>query len=78
MPNTSDFYFKSYAEWQQAITVKCNIKLTADYIRSRISSLQNSSDKTTKEFTDKYGEVYLQQVIQWFEQAEKNVKKINA
>ena len=71
MSDTSDFYFQNFADWRQAITERCNIDLTPEYARSRISALQDSADKTTQEFTAKYGEAYLNQVIQWFEQAER-------
>lgn len=71
MTDTSGFYFQSYAEWRDALTQRCGIDLTADYARSRISALQDPSDKATKEFTAKYGDAYLRQVVQWFEQAER-------
>lgn len=70
MTDTSDFYFKSFEEWRQAITIRCNIKLTPDYARTRINALQDPKDKMTQQFKTKYGEAYLQQVIRWFEQAE--------
>lgn len=71
MKDTADFYFQSFAEWHQAITERCNINLTPEYARSRIAALQDPLDKSTRDFTSKYGEAYLQQVIQWFEQAER-------
>ena len=71
MTDTTNFYFQSYNEWRHTITERCNIKLTADYARSRITALQNPSDKTTEEFISTYGEAYLAQVIRWFEQAER-------
>ena len=74
MVDTNDFYFKSFEEWRQAITERCNIKLTPEYVRSRIAALQDPSEKTTQEFTAKYGTAYLSQVIQWFEQAERGVQ----
>lgn len=67
---TDEFYFQSYNEWRHAITERCNINLTSEYVRSRITALRDSSDRATQEFTSKYGEAYLQQVIRWFEQAE--------
>lgn len=69
MADNADFYFKSYTEWRDALTVRCNIKLTADYARERIASLENADDPHTQEFAQKYGQVYLQQVIAWFKQA---------
>ncbi|MEM6582596.1 MAG: hypothetical protein AAF699_15060 [Pseudomonadota bacterium] len=70
MSDSSNFYFQDYTEWHHAITERCNINLTPDYARSRISALSNSDDPTTQEFTAKYGEAYLRQVIEWFERAE--------
>ncbi|MEO1035851.1 MAG: hypothetical protein AAFX44_09860 [Pseudomonadota bacterium] len=72
MTDTSDFHFQSYAEWRQALTERCGINLTPDYARSRISALQDPKNPSTKEFTATYGQAYLQQVIQWFEQAERD------
>lgn len=71
MANRSGFYFESYAEWRHALTNRCGINLTQDYARSRIAALRNPNDPHTKEFTTTYGDAYLSQVIQWFEQAER-------
>ncbi|MBE1301391.1 MAG: hypothetical protein GJ680_16000 [Alteromonadaceae bacterium] len=71
MNDTSDFYFQSYEEWRAAITVRCNIKLTREYARERISALENPNDPHTQEFAEKFGKAYLQQVINWFARAEK-------
>ena len=71
MIDTTDFYFQSYSEWHKAITERFKIDLTPEYVRSRISALQNSKDKSTQEFKLKYGEPYLQQVIEWFKQADR-------
>ena len=70
MANTSSFYFQSYDEWRNALTVQCKINLTADYARERINALSNVDDPQTREFAAKYGTDYLQQVIQWFTRAE--------
>ena len=71
MFDTKDFYFQSYSEWHKAITERCKIDLTPEYIRTRISALQNPKDKSTQEFRVKYGEQYLLQVIEWFRQADR-------
>lgn len=65
--NTTGFYFQTYTEWRDALTQRCNIKLTADYARSRIAALSDANDPHTQEFAAKYGEDYLKQVIEWFE-----------
>ena len=70
MSDTSHFYFQSYTEWRDALTQRCKINLTKDYARARIDSLRNGNDPHTQEFAAKYGDAYLQQVIQWFEHAE--------
>ena len=57
MIDTTDFYFQSYSEWHKAITERCKIDLTPEYVRSRISALQNPKDKSTQEFKLKYGEL---------------------
>lgn len=69
MTASNDFYFKDYAEWRHALTERCNIALTPDYARERITALNDAKNRTTQEFKTKYGDAYLQQVIQWFEQA---------
>ncbi|MEM8885650.1 MAG: hypothetical protein AAGD14_16415 [Planctomycetota bacterium] len=74
MADTTDFYFGSYDEWRRALTERCGIKLTPDYARTRIAALQSGSDRTTQEFVAKYGEAYRQQVIRWFEQAERSAR----
>ena len=71
MFDTKDFYFQSYSEWHKAITERCKIDLTPEYIRTRISALQNPKDKSIQEFRVKYGEQYLLQVIEWFRQADR-------
>ena len=70
MSDNSTFYFQSYSEWRSALTERCNIRLTPDYARKRLAALNDNNDAHTKEFAEKYGDAYLQQVIQWFEQAE--------
>lgn len=71
MKKPLDFYFKDFTEWQQALVQRCKIDLTPEYARSRVAALQDPSDKSTQEFTAKYGEAYLHQVIEWFKQAER-------
>ena len=69
MSDTSHFYFQNYDEWRLALTERCRIDLTPEYARSRIAALEDPKDSATQEFTAKYGEAYLRQVIEWFEQA---------
>ncbi|TDF42426.1 hypothetical protein EYS14_06305 [Alteromonadaceae bacterium M269] len=71
MADQTGFYFQNYTEWRHALTTRCKISLTPEYARLRISALNDSSDLTTRDFRAKYGEAYLQQVIAWFQQAER-------
>jgi len=63
--------FQSYHEWRHALTELAGIPLTREYARERIQALQNPQDSHTDDFRKQYGDAYLQQVIRWFEQAEK-------
>lgn len=65
----SEFYFSTYQEWREGLTVKCRQPLTAEYAEGRLNALRNDRDKTTREFIKVYGEDYRQQVIRWFERA---------
>ncbi len=62
---------RSYQQWRECITVRCGIPLTKSYIDSRLGELRNASHPRTREFFGKYGQAHLNQVIQWFETAQK-------
>jgi len=64
IPNT-------YEEWRHCIVVECGLALTPQFIAARIHALQDSQDFYTQKFTSLYGKAYLEQVITWFQQAEK-------
>lgn len=72
MTDSTNFYFRTYEEWRQALTERCKIDLTPDYARTRLTALRNPANPATRDFTAKYGEAYLQQVIKWFEQAKRD------
>jgi hypothetical protein len=63
------FYFTSYSEWRNALTIRCGIALTPDYALARIEALENPGDASTREFTRCYGEPYRCQVVEWFRRA---------
>lgn len=67
----ADFYFSTYCEWREALTVRCGIPLTREYARERIAALKNRQDRATGEFVKLYGEEYRKQVMTWFEKAER-------
>lgn len=62
---------RSYQQWRECITVRCGIPLTAKYIGSRLDELRDASHPKTREFFEKYGQAHLNQVVQWFETAQK-------
>ncbi len=66
-----DAPYQNYHEWRHALTELGGIPLTSEFARERIEALQNPGDPYTVEFQKQYGDTYLQQVIRWFEQAEK-------
>ena len=63
---------QNYEQWKRCITIDCGLELTADYISERISSLQNNNDYYTQQFVKLYGQEYLNQVLNWFMQAQKS------
>jgi hypothetical protein len=62
-------YFESYEEWHEAITVRCGLRLTADYCRERIDALRDTRDESTRAFITLYGAAYRDRVVSWFERA---------
>lgn len=64
---------QSYEQWRVFITVRCRLALTETYIASRLAELNDLSHPKTREFSGKYGQQYLTQVIQWFEAAQKEL-----
>lgn len=69
MTQHTRFYFETFAEWRDALTRRCGIELTPAYARQRLAALRDPADPTTREFTAKYGQAYLDQVVAWFERA---------
>jgi hypothetical protein len=57
------------AEWRHCIEVQCGIKLTPDFVQSRLSALRDNADYQTQRFQEMWGKPHLDQVIGWFEQA---------
>ncbi|MEM7272246.1 MAG: hypothetical protein AAF547_04115 [Actinomycetota bacterium] len=61
---------RTYDQWRHCITVDCGIELTADFVDTRLRALRDPADPQTAQFIEIYGEPYLGQVIDWFEQAQ--------
>jgi hypothetical protein len=62
-------YFEDYQEWHEAITVRCGLKLTADYCHERIAALREARDESSRAFVELYGAAYRDRVVSWFERA---------
>jgi len=61
--------FNDFEEWRRAITVRCGISLSHDYCTERITTLEDQTVPSTRNFIETYGEDYRQTVISWFETA---------
>lgn len=59
----------NYYEWRECIEIKCGISLSNAYIDQRVAELNDTAHSNTREFIDKYGEAYRQQIVKWFIQA---------
>ncbi|MCC3254980.1 hypothetical protein [Xanthomonas campestris] len=64
----------SYTAWRHCIEVDCNQLLTRDFIAQRLTNLRDPHDHHTQQFLRRWGEPHHQQVIQWFERADKDIK----
>jgi hypothetical protein len=59
----------SYSEWKYCIEVKCGIKLTEDFIKSRIHTLSDRNHDETKKFITTYDENHLNRVVEWYKKS---------
>ncbi len=64
---------QNYEQWHHCITVECGIPLTPTFVAERLAVWRNAELEETQRFSRLYGEDYLQAVIGWFEQAEREV-----
>ena len=64
---------ENYEQWHHCITVECGIPLTPEFIAERLAIWRNEQLEETRRFRSLYGEDYLEAVIGWFEQAEREV-----
>ncbi|NTS78139.1 hypothetical protein HR060_14895 [Catenovulum sp. SM1970] len=65
----------NYDEWRHCITVECGLKLTPEYIASRIEALNNNADHYTQQYVKSYGQAQLEQTLAWFKQAQQTENK---
>ena len=64
--------FSNYNEWRATITGPCAITLTRSYCTDRIAALRDEKAPGTQPFIKAYGTEYRDQVIKWFQKAEKD------
>lgn len=60
---------QTYEEWEHCITVKCGIPLTADFVASRITELEDEGAYKTQKFIDAWGREHHTRTLDWFRQA---------
>lgn len=64
---------KSYEDWKHCVTVLCGIPLTQAYVEQRLAALRDPTDYGTQRFVATWGSTHLARVIDWFEQAEREL-----
>lgn len=64
----------NYSEWKKCIVHDCGVQLSESYIRRRIDELKDMTNVKTAQFTSLYGIQHTRNIIQWFEQALKEIK----
>ncbi|MEM7192630.1 MAG: hypothetical protein AAF405_07120 [Pseudomonadota bacterium] len=65
---------RTYDDWKHCITVLCGIPLTSAYVESRLAALRDPADYSTQKFIATWGEGHRARVIEWFEQAQRDLK----
>lgn len=63
----------TYADWRHCIERDCGIPLTADFIAARLADLRDSRSHHTQQFLRRYGPEHHARVLDWFEQAGRDV-----
>ncbi len=59
----------TFESWKNCIVNDCNIKLTADFVKSRLKVYRNKRNPETKKFIALYGEQHLGNIIYWLERS---------
>jgi len=65
---------QSYAEWKECIFGDNKQPFAEEYIRQRLSVLENTQHPECKKFIATYGEEYTLTIISYFKQALNEVK----
>lgn len=68
---------KNYQQWQDCIVNKCNIKLTNDFIKTRLDIYENEKNSESITFIQLYGIEHYRNTISWYKQAQMLLQKID-
>lgn len=60
----------NYEAWHHCITVDCGLELTPEFIKERITSLQDDKDFRTQQFIKLYGQQHRENILNWLQQAQ--------
>ena len=56
----------TFDEWKNCIVNDCNIELTKEFAKKRLSVYENATHPETQNFEKLYGKQHLNNVIYWF------------
>ena len=63
----------TFEEWKNCIVNECKIKLTKDFVASRLKVYEDKRNSETKKFIQLYGEQHLNNIIFWLNKAAKEL-----
>lgn len=58
-----------YISWKHCITVDCGIELSKDFLQNRLLVLTDPNSAETKKMILLYGQMHIQNLIKWIQQA---------
>ena len=58
---------ETFEQWLNCIEKDCKIELTEQFCKKRLIELNDSNDKASLDFKNKYGESHFNNVKMWFE-----------
>ncbi len=67
----------TFEQWKNCITNDCKIKLTKDFVTSRLKVYEDKRHPDTRKFIELYGEQHLNNIIYWLEKSSKEIAQRN-
>jgi|JI8StandDraft_2_1071088.scaffolds.fasta_scaffold111082_3 hypothetical protein len=58
-----------YISWKHCISVDCGIELNKEFLQNRLLVLSDSTNQETKKMVLLYGQMHIQNLIKWMQQA---------